>query len=591
MKTGSAPLRWMQWIINIIILAALAASVVMIFGLRSELQSLRLTDMDGVDFYEEQENLLDPALCEDFFYDYDGSIVAAQNGSLMSNWIPCSAGQQLTRNGTATNVVCYFDADKNFLQRVDSFGLATITVPDDERIAYVRMAVQPTEGRMIVYGDKLSDPEIKRDYLTIDELIVYDRNLADDPTILEAPNGTQWRIHVEDDGSLRAVDVSGTIRASGLPEDFPNYTLTGRSVSDEDFLVTMSGETSVGYNYIFVMTAEGYIRWYDQVPGYAYNFRRIEYADGMVRYAYQQCYAKVENTNGDISYSRIVLLDEDFNVINGDIRPLVSGSITDPEHGCENHDYKILADDHYILTSVTLEYAENVPGLEGRRVPVVNNIIQEQKAGEVLLHWESINHPELYEASIYNNDYEALAADPEALHTDYLHINSIAVDAENYDLLVSFRTTGLVKLDRDSGDILWIMGRGASNIEGARIEQIGLFQHDVRYLDDGSITVFDNAGGPDGTSRVCRYWIDEEALTLSDFEEFRTEYSSSSMGGAELMDEETDTYLICYGGSAVDFAFEERDFSTGEVNMQLVIENGTNLYRIFRGTEQTPTEI
>ena len=90
---------------------------------------------------------------------------------------------------------------------------------------------------------------------------------------------------------------------------------------------------------------------------------------------------------------------------------------------------------------------------------------------------------------------------------------------------------------------------------------------------------------------VCRYWIDEEALTLTDFEEFRTEYSSSSMGGAELMDEETDTYLICYGGSAVDFAFEERDFSTGEVNMQLVIENGTNLYRIFRGTEQTPTEI
>ena len=208
MKTGSAPLRWMQWIINIIILAALAASVVMIFGLRSE-------------------------LCEDFFYDYDGSIVAAQNGSLMSNWIPCSAGQQLTRNGTATNVVCYFDADKNFLQRVDSFGLATITVPDDERIAYVRMAVQPTEGRLIVYGDKLSDPEIKRDYLTIDELIVYDRNLAEDPTILEAPNGTQWRIHVEDDGSLRAVDVTGTIRASELPEDFPNYKLTGRSVSDE----------------------------------------------------------------------------------------------------------------------------------------------------------------------------------------------------------------------------------------------------------------------------------------------------------------------------------------------------------------------
>ena len=139
------------------VVIALAASIGLNVLLYRTIQNLSLGDIEGVTFVEQQENLFDLSGCEDFFYDYDGSVVDAQNGSVMSNWIPCSAGQQLTRNGIATNVVCYFDADKNFLQRVDSYGLATITVPDDDAIAYVRMAVQPADNRVIVYGNQISD--------------------------------------------------------------------------------------------------------------------------------------------------------------------------------------------------------------------------------------------------------------------------------------------------------------------------------------------------------------------------------------------------------------------------------------------------
>lgn len=580
--------RYIQWIFNVVVLVALALSVALNCSLYRAIESLSLEDIEGVSYFEEQENLFDPEGCEDFFYDYDGSVIEAQNGSVMSNWIPCSAGQQITRNGIATNVVCYFDADKNFLQRVDSYGLATITVPDDDAIAYVRMAVQVADSRMIVYGDQISDTAAGGDYYTIDELMISDRNLEQDPTIIESPDGTQWRIAVADDGSISAVDVTGTLSAPELPEDFPQYTITGSSISDEDFLVSMRGTTDAGYNYIFVMTPQGDIRWYKQVPGYAYNFRKIVYDDGTIRYAYQQYDSDVENINGGITFTHIVLMDESFNVINDNIHPLAYGSITESDYGCENHDYKILADDHYILTTVTLSMAENVPGYEGKQIPVVNAIVQEQKAGEVLMQWEAIDHLELYTASVYNNDFGALVDDPDAQYTDYVHINSVAVDPESYDLLISCRSIGLIKLERETGDILWMMGRGRNDIAGLADEQIGLYQHDVRYLEDGSITIFDNSGGVDSTSRVCRYWIDEENKKLESFEELTTEYKSTSMGCAGLVDDQTDTYLICYGGGIADFAFEERDFSTGQVNMQLEFDNGDTLYRIFRGTEYTP---
>ena len=94
-----------QRIFNVAVLVVLVISIALNFMLYKTVQSLSLEDIEGVSYFEQQENLLDSSGCEDFFYDYDGSIIDAQNGSVMSNWISCSAGQQITRNGIATNVV------------------------------------------------------------------------------------------------------------------------------------------------------------------------------------------------------------------------------------------------------------------------------------------------------------------------------------------------------------------------------------------------------------------------------------------------------------------------------------------------------
>lgn len=551
-------------------------------------QSISIPHVPETIYYEQQVNLYDEAGCEDYFYDYDGNIIAAQNGSLMSNWIPCKAGDFITRNGVATNVVCYFDKDKNFIERYDSYGLSTLNVPNNSEIAYVRMAVQPSPDRRIVYGTTISDESIKADYCVMPELKITERNLVKDTAVIQSPDGKEWRITVDNNGNLSAEDVTGIIYPGQLPYDFPEYTITGSGTSEDEYLIALDDPIENGYNYIFVMTPSGDITWFKEVPYRARNFRKIQYPDGTIRYAYQQL--DPEGACVASYYSDIVLMDEDFHVINDDIHPVPYQSITDDDHGCESHDYKILADDHFIFTSVTLSTVTNIPGMEGQEVQVVNAIVQEQKNGEVLMQWESIDHPELYTASVFNNDYENYTDTDSENYADYVHINAVAVDPENFDLLISCRSLGLIKLDRETGDILWVMGRGQNDILGAESEQIGLYQHDVRYLDDGSFTIFDNSGGIDQTSRVCRYWIDEKTKTLVDFEEFTTQYKSTSMGSAKLIDEETDTYLISYGGGISSFAFEERNFSTNTVNMQFKFDKGETIYRIFNGVEITPVK-
>lgn len=569
------------------LLLVLSATLAYFVGKNGEQAEISLKDIQGVSYFEEKDNLYDPNGCENFFYDYNGQKIEAQNGSVMSNWISCQAGQSITRNGIATNVVCFFDKNKSFIERVDCYGASTIRVPDNDKIAYVRMAVQMADDRKIVYGDSIPDDNISGNYYTIDDLKIFDKNLVEDSNVIESPDGSKWKIMVDDQGNLSAKNVTGTIRTSDLPNDFPEYTITGSSKFDGDFLVSMKGETDSGYNYIFVMTNTGDVKWYKKIPNQAINFRKIQYADGTIRYAYQQYDKTIGDINGGVAATHIVLMDENFNEIQNDIRPLVYGSIK--EAFCESHDYKILGDGHYILTTISLTTVDNIPGYEGKNIQVVNAIIQEQKDGKVLMQWESSDYPELYAASILNNDYSSFEAGITNKYTDYAHINSIAVDPNSYDLLISCRSIGLIKLDRHTGNIVWVMGRGRNDLSGIDLEEIGMYQHDARYLPDGSITIFDNSGGEDNTSRVCRYWINEQSLNVEKIEIHTTQYKSSAMGGAFLEDEETSTYLIAYGAGVPDFAFEERNFSTNEINMRLKFDDGTPLYRIFRGVEITPT--
>lgn len=367
-----------------------------------------------------------------------------------------------------------------------------------------------------------------------------------------------------------------------LPAGFPHFVVSGESKYEGNYHITPhTSNHRIGW--LIETNNKGEVLWYKELPAYAYLFRHFKTIHGENRYAYLQ----VEKTSDyAIPYSlentHLVLMDDNQNIIRDHIVLLPYGSLSEV-YPCDNHEYIVFDDDHYILTAEYPMVVDDIPQLEGKEVFLFNSIFQEQKDGEVVFQFESIHYPELYVAAIGRNQYSfSKPTDKEAL--DYCHINSIAVLPETGDYLVSFRNIGIIYLQKSTGKILWCLGTLWNDFENVPKEDVPLYQHDIRLEEDHSFTVFDNYGDPRGKSRVIRFWMDESYQTILRYEVYTTEYPQSSyMGSAQLLDNSNNTYLISYGSGLEDVAFEEYVFDRKKRNLLLRFEEGYDMFSITQG--------
>ena len=149
----------------------------------------------------------------------------------------------------------------------------------------------------------------------------------------------------------------------------------------------------------------------------------------------------------------------------------------------------------------------------GRRgATVLEGVVQEVDVdtGAVLFEWHSLRDVPLRES------YMPVPRARDEVY-DYVHINSVALDADG-DLLVSGRHTHAVyKIDRESGRIRWRLGGRRSSFRmgpGAAFR----WQHDARRRADGALTLFDNRArqplkGVKSRALVLR--LDETARTAT----------------------------------------------------------------------------
>jgi hypothetical protein len=147
--------------------------------------------------------------------------------------------------------------------------------------------------------------------------------------------------------------------------------------------------------------------------------------------------------------------------------------------------------------------------------------------GKVLLEWHSLDHIPLSES--YWPVYEPW---------DYVHINAIDVDLDG-NLLVNSRNTHTVyKIDRKSGEIIWRLG-GRSNDFAMASGSSFAWQHDARRQPDGTLSIFDNEGPPNGgaQSRAIVLTLDERSRKASLDREYRhpSPLLATSQGSVQLL--------------------------------------------------------
>lgn len=135
-------------------------------------------------------------------------------------------------------------------------------------------------------------------------------------------------------------------------------------------------------------------------------------------------------------------------------------------------------------------------------------IIQElDDSNRVIFEWRSWDHYNLTDVT-----HEPLTS----TEPDVVHGNSIEVDNDGNILFSARHLEEITKIDVNTGNIIWRLG-GKNNQFKFTNDTIGFsYQHDVRRIANGHITVFDNGNyhSPPATY-VKEYALDETAKTAT----------------------------------------------------------------------------
>lgn len=115
------------------------------------------------------------------------------------------------------------------------------------------------------------------------------------------------------------------------------------------------------------------------------------------------------------------------------------------------------------------------------------------------------------------------------------------------NLLCSYRhLNAILKINRQTGDLMWVLG-GKGDQFGLKEEQQFAKQHAVTSLEDGSILIFNNDTYKKD-STIIKIKLDEENKKVLEYKTYDIGENSIFMGSAQLLKDNPDVCLICYGG-------------------------------------------
>jgi hypothetical protein len=365
------------------------------------------------------------------------------------------------------------------------------------------------------------------------------------PTTVTLQPGEDLDVTVEPSGG----GAPRTYRVSYVPRDLPAWTVSAADAgagAGPVLLSLLSTGVKTG-KYLLMVDRAGRLLYYRCYPATdpeltVENFQQITLPDGSIEYAYNV--GKVGAGGWTLGVDHV--LDRQFHdLADYQLVPHAAHGVLP----AEGHEFLLLGHGHYIAMSYVRRTVDlsQLDSAWSSQAQVMNPVVQEVQGGNVLLEWDSADVPSLYGESVDGNDFGPTEV------SDYLHLNSIAIDPSDGNLLLSFRHADcIIKLDRSTGQILWTLG-GVGDQFRLTSDQVFSHQHHVRPHPDGSITVFDN-GNDLHQTRALRFVLDEASHTVTSFQVLTTrpasDPQSTFMGSITAREGPDGGYFIGWGGWA-----------------------------------------
>jgi len=347
------------------------------------------------------------------------------------------------------------------------------------------------------------------------------------------------------------------------PEGFASPAKTG-DVSLPVINVTRAGTTAPGYLFLsdqgwsqespsalLILTNSGTPVFARDLPAYAYDFK--PQPDGTLTYY-----------TDDVM--QFLVMDRTYTVI--DTIAAGNGYPTDP------HELRILPNGHALLLALDnedVDMSKLVPGGYSLAT-VVGYVIQElDQARDVVFQWRSWDHYTITDAQ---------NIDLKSVWVDYVHGNALDVDTDGNILFSSRHLNEITKINRQTGAIIWRLG-GVHNQFTFVNDSIGFsFQHAVRRIANGDITLFDNGDfHVPAFSRAVEYRLDTLAMTATLVWQFRNtpDEEGVAMGYVQRLD--NGNTLIGWGAATPTVTEVAPD---GTKLYEMTFEPGVYSYRAFR---------
>jgi len=269
--------------------------------------------------------------------------------------------------------------------------------------------------------------------------------------------------------------------------------------------------------------------------------------------------------NGDLTFSiqdpSEQFISEKHIIADGvTFEPYMELTVSEP-YLLDFHDFRITEDGRAIMDG----YQPKAP--DGS---LTWNIIEEVDlaSGETLFLWDS-------------EDYFDPAESDQSF--DFVHINSIDVGPDGHLLISARNYSQLVKIcwneaagECQKGEVLWRLGGpGSDFLVPAALEFH--HQHDARWTDEGTITLFDNHDNDaDVSSRGLELALDMDQMTVRLVWSYSVEGLNTAVGGS--------VQKLENGNKLVSFLYEVHEINARNELVMRVSSQDELLYRAQRDT-------
>jgi len=346
-----------------------------------------------------------------------------------------------------------------------------------------------------------------------------------------------------------------------LPEDLPSYTVSNIDNPTPGLIFLTPFGT--GYYYLMILDELGRLAYYKSVVNPAFDFKRTTLGNGTPRYTYIM--TDGPTVTGNTNPSTVFVLDEHFNFLQT-IR--LSPTTRHGPYGSDLHDFILLNDDHWIVTAYLDETVTNAPNLSSANV--IAAVVQEVLAGDVIFEWDSTSRAELYKQSTMTLGGSS--------YVDYLHMNSIAIDPSNSNLLISLRhTSEVIELDRKTGQTLWTLGGIGDDFKLASLDKTS-YQHFAHFIGTDHILLFDNGNGTTRT-KIREYFLDHTNQTATVATTTVGTHYTTAMGSVQLVG---DRYFIGWGTRAPSETDVTEVDPMGNIHFELKFQGAARSYRAYK---------